>query len=58
MVHWHICKKNNICTKKSWYNHRPAKVVENDNAKILGDVIPQIIVIVEKRVDIDITILG
>ena len=37
MIHWNLCHKYKIPTAKNWWQHKPEKVVENDNAKILWD---------------------
>ena len=36
-LHWGLCRKNDLQHEKSWYEHNPQNVVENDKCKILWD---------------------
>ena len=41
IVHWKLCGKYNLKRSKKWYEHAPEGVVENEEAKILSDVMIQ-----------------
>ena len=38
LVHWKLCKKNNLEIKEKWYKHCPEGVVEDDNVKLIWDI--------------------
>ncbi|XP_062816932.1 uncharacterized protein LOC134293409 [Anolis carolinensis] len=37
MIHWNLCLKYHLPAAKNWWDHKPAKVLENEHAKILWD---------------------
>uniref|UniRef100_A0A803THT2 Reverse transcriptase domain-containing protein n=1 Tax=Anolis carolinensis TaxID=28377 RepID=A0A803THT2_ANOCA len=37
MIHWNVCLKYHLPAAKNWWDHKPAKVLENEQAKILWD---------------------
>ena len=39
IVHWKLCGKYNLKRSEKWYEHAPEDVVENEEVKILWDVI-------------------
>ena len=41
IVHWNLCKQYGFQTKKKWYDHETETVMENENAKILWDMMIQ-----------------
>ena len=41
IVHWKLCGKYNLKRSQKWCEHIPEVVVENDEVKILWDVIIQ-----------------
>ena len=38
IVHWKLCGKYNLKRSEKWYEHAPEGVVENEEVKILWDV--------------------
>ena len=38
IVHWKFCGKYNLKRSEKWYEHAPEGVVENEEVKILWDV--------------------
>ena len=41
IVHWKLCGKYNLKRSEKWYEHAPEGVVENEEVKILWDVMIQ-----------------
>ena len=41
IVHWKLCGKYNLKRSEKWYEHAPEDVVENEEVKILWDVMIQ-----------------
>ena len=41
LIHWKLCEKRNFERKEKWYEYCPEGVVQNDDAKIFGDIIIQ-----------------
>ena len=41
IVHWKLCEKYNLKRSEKWYEHAPEDVVENEEVKILWDVMIQ-----------------
>ncbi|XP_062831655.1 uncharacterized protein LOC134297613 [Anolis carolinensis] len=37
MIHWNLCLKYHLPAVKNWWDHKPAKVLENEHTKILWD---------------------
>ncbi|XP_072173963.1 uncharacterized protein [Diadema setosum] len=37
VLHWELCRKHEIPCESKWYMHKPQKVSENDQVKILWD---------------------
>ena len=37
VVHWNLCKKIYLQCSKTWYDHSPEIVMENDQVKLLWD---------------------
>ena len=37
MLHWQLCKLNELHHEKNWYEHKPVAVSENENVKVLWD---------------------
>ncbi|XP_062826554.1 uncharacterized protein LOC134296214 [Anolis carolinensis] len=70
MIHWNLCLKYHLPAVKNWWDHKPAKVLENERAKILWNFriqtdkvlehnTPDITVVEKKKVwIIDVTIPG
>ena len=40
-VHWDLCKKNGLEHTEKWYEHIPEGAVENEEVKVLWDIIVQ-----------------
>ena len=40
-LHWLLCKKYNINVSERWYQHHPESVVENEEVKIMWDMLIQ-----------------
>ena len=41
IVHWKLCGKYSLKGREKWYEHAPEGVVENEEVKILWDVMIQ-----------------
>ena len=41
IVHWKLCRKYNLKRCEKWYKHAPEGVIENEEVKILRDVMIQ-----------------
>ena len=39
VIHWKLCHKFNIPCKDKWYDHDPEGIIENDQVKVLWDLI-------------------
>ncbi|XP_062819964.1 uncharacterized protein LOC134294068 [Anolis carolinensis] len=70
MIHWNLCLKYHLPATKNWWDHKPAKVLKTEHAKILWDLrmqtdkvlehnTPDITVVEKKKVwIIDVAIPG
>ncbi|XP_062829348.1 zinc finger protein with KRAB and SCAN domains 5 isoform X3 [Anolis carolinensis] len=57
MIHWNLCLKYHLPAAKNWWDHKPAKVLENEHAKILWDFRIQTDKVLEHNTP-DITVVG
>ena len=37
IIHWELCKENGIEVKEKWYDHKPERVIETADVKVLWD---------------------
>ena len=37
VIHWDLCKMNDLPHSEKWYEHQPTAVTENENVKLLWD---------------------
>ena len=48
LVHWKLCEKNNLERKEKWYENSPEGAVEDDNVKLIWDMISNVIMLLRQ----------